>query len=158
VDTSNQDLTADERSVALDRVTWQHFLEEENRIVAETGLRVGIISIDLAGPENEPERDQLLRDRAVRLLRRRLAGTDRIAVTSLSSLAILRAPLESLPSLERQARDLALQLYGAGLQAAIGFAHRRAGEDLMNTWARADAQADRALFRREHPDRGLSLP
>ena len=134
---------------ALGRQQWQAFLREENRIVAETGIRVGIISIDLAGPHDDPARDELLRDRAVRLLRRRMARTDRIAITSNSSLAILRAPLESVPSVERQARNLALELYGAGLDAAVGFAHRRAGEDLMDTWARADAHADRALHRLE---------
>ncbi len=157
METSNQPVTSTP-TAALDRSSWKSLLEAENKIVTETGLRVGIISIDLAGPHDDPERDQLLRDRAVRLLRVRLARTDRIAITSASSLAILRAPLSSLPSLERQARDLALQLYGAGLAAAVGFAHHRSGEDLMDTWARADAQADRALHRRERPDRGLSLP
>ena len=157
MDTSKKDLTSGRQTAALDRAAWRAFLDQENRIVAETGARVGIISVDLAGPHDDPERDQLLRDRAVRLLRRLLGRTDRIATTSSSSLAILRAPLESLPGLERQARDLALQLYGAGLDAAVGFAHRRAGEDLMDTWARADAQADRALYRLEHPDGGMTL-
>ena len=137
---------------ALDRRQWQAFLGEENKIVANTGIRVGIISIDLAGPHDDPDRDALLRDRAVRLLSRRLTRTDRIAITSNSSLAILRAPLDSVPSVERQARNLSLELYGAGLDAAVGFAHRRIGEDLMDTWARADAQADRALYRLEHSD------
>ncbi len=140
------------KGVALDAAAWREFLDEENRIVAETGLRVGIISIDLAGPHDDEERDRLLRDRAARLLRHQLARTDRVAITSTSSLAVLRAPLDSLPSLERQARDLALKLYGAGLEATVGFAHRRTDEDLMDTWARADAQADRALFRLENPD------
>jgi len=157
VETSKHDLTSPSRG-ALDRADWKKFLEDENRIVADTGVRVGIISVDLAGAHDNPERDAVLRDRAVRLLSRRIARTDRLAVTSNSSLAILRAPLDSVPSVERQARDLALQLFGAGLDAAVGFAHRRTGEDLMDTWARADAQADRALYRLERADHGVALP
>lgn len=133
---------------------WVALLTEESVRLHSLGIRSGVISIDFSATTDPG----LFRDRAVRLLRRGLRSTDRIGLTSEGSLAILHAPLPSLPELDRMSRQIDVHLDGAGMPASIGFAHRRTGEDLLDTFARADAQADRASFRREHPSgEGLRL-
>lgn len=130
----------------LTAADWAFLLTEESERLHLLGIRSGVISIDFA----EAADAGMWRDRAVRLLRRSLRPTDRIGLTSETSLAVLQAPLQTLPELDRTARQIDLHLHGAGLAAAIGFAHRRAGEDLLDTFARADAQADRVSFRQQH--------
>ncbi len=125
---------------------WADLLTEESVRLHSLGIRSGLISIDFSSASDAA----LWRDRAVRLLRRALRPTDRIGITSETSIAVLQAPLQTLTELERTARNVDVHLQGAGLTAAIGYAHRRTGEQLLDTFARADAQADRAAFRREH--------
>ncbi len=124
---------------------WANLLAEESMRLHSLGIRSGLISIDFSSASDAA----LWRDRAVRLLRRALRPTDRIGITSDTSIAVLQAPLQTLTELERTARQVDVHLQGAGLTAAIGYAHRRTGEQLLDTFARADAQADRAAFRRE---------
>lgn len=132
---------------------WQHFLSEESLLLDMTGTRAGVVSAVAVSDENV-ERDL---SRALRLIRHSVPGSDRLCQTSTSSMAILCSPLASLHALERRARAHAVQLEIAGLVLAIGYAHRRADEDLFDTWARADAEADRVRFRMQNPGGGLHI-
>lgn len=141
----------------LQQSWWPSFLDTESARLDEIGLRAGVISIALDGSGQEL-RDRLQgRDRALRLLGHSISPSSRFASTSDRSIAVLHAPLIALPDLERQAQRLVTRLSVAGIRAAVGFAHRRVGEHLLDTWARADAEADRAEFRQQHPDGGLHL-
>lgn len=141
----------------LQQSWWPSFLDTETARLDEIGLRAGVISIALDG-SGQDLRDRLQgRDRALRLLSHSISPSSRFAATSDRSIAVLHAPLISLPDLERQAQRLVARLSVAGIAAAVGFAHRRIGEHLLDTWARADAEADRAEFRQQNPDGGLHL-
>lgn len=133
----------------VDANRWAPLLQNEEIRLQKLGIRSGLISIDFS---DSPA--PITRDRAVRLLRRMLRPTDWIGITSETSVAVLQAPLQSLSELDGCVRSIDDKLAAAGLAASIGFAHRREDESLLDTWARADAQADRATFRLQVGDDG----
>lgn len=90
------------------------------------------------------------------LLERLMADTDRIEQTSSSSFSVLLTPQPNLHTTVAQVRSIAEAIDAAGIETSTGFAHRRPGESLLDTWARAEAQLDRAAYRAEHHD-GLTL-
>lgn len=143
-------------------VSWSRFLDQEAQRLADLGLRAGVLTIDVQ-PESRRDASapatsaEVARVRTVQLLRSILGRTDRFAVTSESKIAVLHAPVESLADLNDRAWAIARDLHRAGVDAAIGFAHRRQDEPLLDTWARADAEADRIHFRRNRSGGGLSI-
>ncbi len=141
----------------LHQSSWPQFLDEESERLDALGVRAGVISVTLGNPDDDAELHRTYRDRSLRLLIHIVAPSGRLAPTSERSVAVLEAPLGSLPELERHAHAVATSLSVAGIPAAVGFAHRRVDEHLLDTWARADAEADRAAFRIHHPQGGLHL-
>ncbi len=140
-------------SVLVPLDAWRSFLAEETMLLDMTGTRAGVISAVMVDEES-PARDL---SRSIRLIRHSIPSSDRLTATSATSLSLLCSPLNSLPALERRARRHAVQLEMAGLVVAVGFAHRRVDEDLVDTWARADAEADRVRFRMQNPGGGLRI-
>lgn len=132
-------------------------LVAEDARFKEVGVQAAMISLDFQTDGSDSARDQLIRSRAIRFLQARLSSSDLISEVCTHRLSILMAPVESLAALNAFTRDLSLQLEVAGLPAAAGFAHRRQNESLFDTWARADAQVDRIIFRNHRTPNGLVL-
>lgn len=132
-------------------------LVAEDARFAEVGVHAAMISLDFRAQEDDPQRDKLIRSRAVRFLQVHLSSSDLIGEVCTHRLCVLRAPVESLAALNAFTRGLSLQLQVAGLPAAAGFAYRRTDESLFDTWARADAQVDRIVFRNLRTPDGLIL-
>jgi hypothetical protein len=85
-----------------------------------------------------------------------LRPTDHVEQTSPTSFSLLLAPQKDLAETVVRARAIADAFDDANILASTGFAQRRQGESLLDTWARAEAQLDRAAYRTEHHD-GITL-
>ena len=155
--TTKTDRTGARSARQVHQSSWTEYLESETARMDTLGLRSGLISVTLGDPDVDAGQYSVARDRALRLLIHTISPTSRLAPTSARSIAVLEAPLTSLHDLERHARSISTRLAVAGLTAAVGYAHRRSDEPLLDTWARSDAEADRAAFRLHHPEGGLRL-
>lgn len=129
---------------------WFDALVTETSALDQAGVHAALLSIRLRDA-NERRLGQLKT-----LLGRLLSSTDRFQQTSDSSFSVLLAPQDDLYETVNEVRDIAEALDRSGILASTGFAHRRAGESLLDTWARAEAQLDRAAYRLEHQN-GLML-
>jgi len=131
---------------------WFDFLVAETTTLDQTGVHAALLSVRL----HENIVSDRTRTQLRTLLSHVLGPTDRVAQTSHSSFSVLLAPQQDLCETVAEVRDIAEALDRAGLRASTGFAHRRASESLLDTWARAEAQLDRAAYRVEH-QAGLTL-
>lgn len=131
--------------------SWLDALMAETVTIDEAGVHAALVSIRLQG-----EVTQRSSARLQTLLRHQLAPTDRFEQVSESSFSVLLAPQEDLCETVNEVRDLADSIERAGIDAVTGFAQRRPREPLLDTWARAEAQLDRAAYRIEHQN-GISL-
>ncbi len=126
---------------------WRDLLTRETVAVESAGIQAAIVSIRLTGAADELENDAR---RAESLLRRRLHRTDQVGATSSDSLSILISPTRDLTNTIEKVRSLAATLARHRIPVLTAFAHRRPGEHLLNTWARAEGEIDRSTFRNEH--------
>ncbi len=131
--------------------SWLSALDAETATIDKAGVHAALLSIRL----HEKHSDRTLRQMH-NLLGHLLSPTDRFEQTSDDSFTVLLAPQEDLFETVTEVREIAEALERTGLHASTGFAQRRAGEPLVDTWARAEAQLDRAAYRLEHQN-GLSL-
>lgn len=129
---------------------WFETLVAETASLDQAGVHAALLSIRLNDGDTRTFRQ------LTTLLGRLLSPTDRFERTSQHSVSVLLAPQDNLSETVHTARDIAQTLSRSGLDASVGFAHRRSGEPLLDTWARAEAQLDRAAYRLEHQD-GLAL-
>lgn len=125
---------------------WFSTLVSETVEFERTGTCAAVLSFRLHEAHEVERRSQQM----ATLLRRLLRPTDRFAQTSEDSFSVLLAPLASITDASSHIHALNEALGNAGLMVSTGFAHRREGESLLDTWARAEAQSDRAAFRLEH--------
>lgn len=132
---------------------WASFLGEEQRRFDEAGVRSGVVSVRIHADDPVTEMR-----RVVRLLTVVLPQTDRFAVTSSTDVSIIHSPVHSWPEFLTWARRIDSLLAESNIDAIVGFAHRRSDEDLVDTWARADAELDRAAFRSQQSPGSLTLP
>lgn len=130
---------------------WHDALVEETGALDQAGVQAALLSIRLQDATDARSIGQLKT-----LLGRVLSPTDRCEQTSDISFSVLLAPQLDLSETVTEVRDIAEALDRAGIHASTGFAHRRIGESLLDTWARAEAQLDRAAYRLEHQN-GLIL-
>ncbi|MDH3708073.1 MAG: hypothetical protein OES57_18560 [Acidimicrobiia bacterium] len=122
------------------RDEWHELLHREDRRCEEAGFGAGIVSIDFgasAGQMPAPQRTQ----QVLELVERTIAWTDRFCLVAPNVASILVIPITEIHQLERLARRLDGVCRDAGVQAAIGWSHRRDSSDLVAAWARADANA-----------------
>lgn len=131
---------------------WFTALVRETAELDRTGVGAAVLSLRLTA-EGETSRNAT---QVRHLLRRLLRPTDRVGQLSPTVFSVLLAPLDSIADTASQIHALTTALSDAGLTASAGFAHRRDSESLLDTWARADAQSDRAAYRAEHHE-GLRL-
>lgn len=124
---------------------WFSALVTETAEIDHTGVSAAVLSIRLR-TEHDLDRKTV---QALNLLRRMIRPTDRLGHPASSAFSVLLVPLESIADAAAHVNSLAQSLDMAGLDVSVGFAHRRAGESLLDTWARAEAEVDRATFRAE---------
>jgi len=122
------------------RDEWHRLLEHEERRCQEAGFGAGVVSIDFGASGDHlppPERTQ----QVLELAEGAIAWTDRFCLVAPNVVSILMIPITEIHQLERLARRLDGVCRSAGVQAAIGWSHRRDSSDLVAAWARADANA-----------------
>ncbi|MGI9607111.1 MAG: hypothetical protein ACR2P0_13320 [Acidimicrobiales bacterium] len=144
-------------AISIERDQWVAFLQEESDRLDQLGVRAGLVTVTVCDDDIPDADADVQATRAIRLLQHSISSTSRSTRTSRRSLSILVAPLPNLAALDRTAQLLSSRLSVAGFDATVGFAHRRVDEALIDTWARADAEADRARFRLRNPGGGLRL-
>ena len=136
---------------------WFTSLVHETTHLDNVGVRAAVLSLRLQ--QGSREADAEIERRSVQLrnlLGRLLRPTDRMGQTSPTAFAVLLTPLQTIVEAASHIHAISDSLRDAGLLVSAGFAHRRDGESLLDTWARAEAQADRAAFRAHIAD-GLQL-
>lgn len=127
----------------VDDPEWYKTLLHETVELDHTGVSAAVLSLRLRGSKDRDRRAKQLQN----LLRRLLRPTDRVGKPSSGAFSILLVPLQSIADTSAQVHALTNALDNAGLDVAAGFALRRTTESLVDTWARAEAEADRAAFR-----------
>jgi hypothetical protein len=136
---------------------WFTSLVHQTTQLDNVGVRAAVLSLRLQPRSGESDAEKERRAVHVRnLLGRLLRPTDRMGQTSPTTFAVLLTPLQTIVEAASHIHAISDSLQDAGLLVSAGFAHRRDGESLLDTWARAEAQADRAAFR-SHIAEGLHL-
>ncbi len=133
---------------------WRELLLTETDELDRAGVHAAIVAIRIEG-DNVAAATRSTQ-RAASLLARRIRPTDRLGTPDSSSLAVLLSPSIELTQTIEQVRGLSLAMSNHQIQAVTAFAHRRPNEVLLETWARAEAEVDRAIFRRLH-GAGISI-
>ena len=131
---------------------WFTTLVHETTLLDQTGVHAAMLSLRVKDDGQMERRASQIENLLGRLLR----PTDQLGQTSPTSFSLLLVPLQSIADTTSHVHMLTDALKLAGLSIWAGYAQRRPGESLLDTWARAEAQADRAAFRATH-SRGLSL-
>lgn len=127
----------------VDDPVWFTTLVRETVELDHTGVSAAVLSLRLRGGTDRERRAQQLQNLLQRLLRK----TDHLGEPASGSFSVLLAPLESIADTSAQVHALTNAVDHAGLDVAAGFALRRSTESLIDTWARAEAEADRAAYR-----------
>jgi hypothetical protein len=131
---------------------WFTSLVHETTQLERTGVHAAMLSLRVRDDGQIERRASQIQHLLARLLR----PTDQLGQTSPTSFSLLLAPLQSIADTTSHVHMLTGALKEAGLSVWAGYAQRRSGESLLDTWARAEAQADRAAFRAAH-SQGLNL-
>lgn len=147
-----QNQIAQQSESALAARAWLESLIADTATLDHAGVHAAMLCVRV----RENHVDDRSMNRLQTLLKRLLTKTDRLSQTSPSSISVLLAPQRDLQETIAQVRSIAEVLEQSGIEASTGFAHRRAGESLLDTWARAEAQLDRAAYRVEHRN-GISI-
>lgn len=143
--TEHHDVAAEISITGIGEPQWFSELVGGTAHIDSTGVSAAVLSIRL--------RDDVDLDRrsvqAMNLLRRMIRPTDRLGHPAPAAFSVLLVPLESLADTAAHVNSLAQGFENAGIAVSVGFAHRRPTESLLDTWARAEAEVDRATFRVE---------
>lgn len=128
---------------------WGEALGYETAEVERAGVNAAMISVLLTATSEDLAIDSR---RATSLLTRRLRSTDRLAATSADQLSILVTPTNSLTQTMELMNTINAALFDHRIPAVTSFAHRRPNENLVDTWARAQAELDRVMYRARHSE------
>lgn len=131
---------------------WFSALVAETTELEHTALSAAVLSLRLHESVDLERRS----NQTLNLLRRLSRNTDAVAQLTPCTFSLLLSPLATITEASSHIHAITDALGNAGLMVSAGFAHRRHGESLLDTWARAEAQADRASYRIENRD-GLRL-
>lgn len=131
---------------------WFDELVSETAKLEQLGVHAAMLAVRLRVPHDTVRAAAQARTLFGLILR----PTDRVDQTTPVSFSILLAPQSDLAETVRLSHRIANALTKANIEAATGFAQRRPQESLLDTWARAEAELDRAAYRVEHPN-GLTI-
>lgn len=131
---------------------WFDALVSETTRLEQLGVQAAMLSVRLHD-QHDPARAATQARTLFGLI---LRPTDRLEQTTPVSFSILLAPQANLTETLGQVNTISNALSNANIDASTGFAQRRHSESLLDTWARAEAQLDRATYRAEHRD-GLTI-
>ncbi len=134
--------------------TWRDLLVHETNEIELAGVNAAVISMRLVQTNVTLLSKDALRTND--LLTGLLRPTDRIGHPELRSFVVLLSPTNELTQTIERVRLYGQTLSDNGVSALTAFAHRRVNEALVNTWARAEAELDRAHYRSIHED-GIRL-
>lgn len=144
--------TGENTALASAPSAWFDALVGETTQLEQLGVHAAMLSIRLRST-NDPARAAAQARTLFGLI---LRPTDRVDQTTPISFSILLAPQEDLAATVRRSNEISAALENANIVASTGFAQRRPQESLLDTWARAEAELDRAVYRMEHPS-GITL-
>ena len=131
---------------------WSKMLIEETPLIDQTGVLAGLVSIDLRGA------DERTSHQVAALVRHKLTRTDELHMSADGTPSLLLTPVLGLVDLHQRVHELHMHIDNAGYEATVGYALRRPAESLLDTWARAVAETDRAAFQAERGPKTLVLP
>lgn len=128
------------------RRSWEAALVHEQERVQRYGSTAAVVLLDVLRAEGDVTEDDLLSLAAAVLctVARPVDVLARLGGHEFGVLAVQGTP----GAVQALSSRLRVQLRAAGLVAALGGAVRRAGEDLIGTWERADAALARDRARR----------
>ena len=132
--------------VGVDDPVWFSTLVRETAELDHTGVSAAVLSIRLPDDVDDDRQGPRIHNLLGRLVRQ----TDCIGQPSDRTFSVLLAPLDSITDTASQVHALTDALERAGFRVVVGFAHRRRDESLLDTWARAEAEADRAAYRADN--------
>ena len=151
---SNEQVDLDMQQItSVKEPVWFTSLVSDTAELDRTGVNAAVLSIRLQDGGDSLTRRSI---HVENLLRRVVRPTDRVGQMSPTSFSLLLTPLQSIADATSHVHAITKALRAADLTVSAGYAQRRAGESLVDTWARAEAQADRAAFRAVHSE-GLNL-
>jgi len=128
------------------RRAWEAALVHEQERVQRYGTTAAVVLLDVLRTEGDATDEQLLTE-AAGVLRTVARPVDVLARLGGHEFGVL-AVQGTLGGVQALSSRLRVMLRAAGLVAALGGAVRRAGEDLADTWQRADAALARDRARR----------
>ncbi len=131
---------------------WFDELVSETTKLEQLGVHAAMLAVRLRAPHDTTRAAAQARTLFGLILR----PTDRVDQTTPVSFSVLLAPQDDLAETVRLSNQIAKALADANIVASTGFAQRRPQESLLDTWARAEAELDRAAYRIEHPN-GLTI-
>lgn len=129
---------------------WFDLLAAETERLEMTGLLGAVVSVFVNGDERSLRQTE-------NLLGRYLTSPSEVSVIDDTSLSVLLVPVFNLSTLNSQVREMSEMLRSAVPSVSVSYALRRPNESLVDTWARADAELDRATFRSVHRGSQLNL-
>lgn len=134
--------------------SWRDLLVSETNELEIAGVNAAIVSVRLTADNSTELAEDAVR--AEHLLSGLLRRTDRLGHPEPNGFVVLLSPTNELTETVDRVRLYGQALFEHRVSALTAFAHRRMGEPLVNTWARAEAELDRAHYRSIHED-GLCL-
>ena len=134
--------------------SWREVLDAETTHVDSAGIQAAVVVARLTEPIDLSESDA--NKAADNVLRGCLNPTDRFGRTAPNDFSVLLAPTTELRETIRRVHQINRTLADHGYDAVCSFAHRRPHERLVDSWARAQAELDRRVFRDTHGG-GLSI-
>lgn len=147
-----------ELHASLDTTTlvsaWRDLLVQETTEIDQAGVNAAVVAFRLVETGESPSSDPGAR--IGRLVGRRVRSTDRLGATSASSFAMLLSPANALTETVDVVHSYSKVLADHRIPALTAFAFRRPAESLVDTWARAEAELDRAQYRSTHAS-GINL-
>lgn len=144
--------TAERTPLASTPSAWFDALVSETTKLEQLGVHAAMLSVRLR-PSDDTTRAAAQARTLFGLI---LRPTDRLDQTTPISFSVLLAPQQDLAETIHLSNQIAEALAKANIDASTGFAQRRPQESLLDTWARAEAELDRAAYRVEHPN-GLTI-
>ena len=129
---------------------WRDLLVNETRELDLAGVSAAVVTVRLLAEDVAALTDAAAQ--AEEVLQNLLRRTDRLGHPEPNSFVLLLSPTNELTETVGRMQHYGQALLTHQIRSLTAFAHRRPSEPLVNTWARAEAELDRAHYRSVHRD------